>query len=295
MKKINLLKTLFLLISTVALFTACDEKPTETPSEEPSTSTKKISAIYDLDDNNALLAKYIWNGNKLTKIENYENGFLDYTETFTYNGSLLTQYDCEDETVTFSYENNLLSKIVYTYSGSNEWEEYTVAERNGNMITRFDIKVYSDYSKRKTEKRQIFKPLQNREAFFAKLAGRNTKETEIDELSLEFTYSGNNIVTETWTEYDNEYGDYAYRYINTYDNKTNPFKNIFMSVVDAEYWSVNNCLTITEENGWDSEYPASSLYATNSYEYNGDLPVKATITYPWDGGIDVYRMLYEYK
>lgn len=285
-----------LLLMVVAfLFTSCNEDPIDPP-EKPTLPTikNKISEIYDLSDGgDVLCAKYFWNSNKLTKVDVYENdGSIAYTEKYTYNGDLLTKYEDGNITATLSYNNNQLSMIIIQ-DGIDYTMEYVVQERDGDQITKFAIRVYeSDLSAKNTTKNRKNSFLRNSDTFRKKIAKKNSsKDESIEEGWLILQYSANNVVKETWGYYDEEDGDYEWDQIYTYDNKTNPFRNIFEGDISAPYFSENNNLSITEYD----EFFGEDLFCTSTYEYENNLPVKQTTTYPWSDGdeIIITRFVYE--
>lgn len=286
-----------LLLSMTVLLSSCKENPEPEPDPTPTPSVeKKISAIYDLGDNEeTLLCKFFWEGDKLMKVENYDTDsyYLSYTEIYTYNGSLLSKYDDGETVATFSYSNNLLTGL--NMSGDGARFDFTVTERNGDKITKlsFDLYVDEEFAKVKTDKRKANRFSQILTALKERAEKQGKGEVLYGGGTIELVYSGNNVVKEKWLQYyeDENVGEtYTWEIIYTYDSKINPFQNMFMGYIDAEYFSANNALSIFFD---DEDWVVQN--STTVYEYDGNYPVKLTITDMASGSPEVWKLRYEYK
>lgn len=269
-----------LVIAFVALFafasTSCHKDGVFNPK-------KKISRVFTQYNGGSknLAATYVWNKNKLEKID-YGDGDIAY---YTYDGKKVSKISNGARVVNFTYDGAKLSKVEISYEG--QLEESIAVTHDGNKITKLVMTgYYSDYKDAKDIVRTglslngilpattcdnlVEKQIQ------AKESGRKGTYT----YTLEFKYDGWNIIEERWVE-DNDV--YAY----TYDKGNNPFFGLFGGEDYVQYLeSKNNIEKVS--NTYDGEYSESSF----QYSYDGKWPTEKR-RFDSDNTLD-YTYFYEY-
>lgn len=257
-----------MVIAFVALFafasTSCHKDGVFNPK-------KKISRVFTQYNGGSknLAATYVWNKNKLEKID-YGDGDIAY---YTYDGKKVSKISNGAQVVNFTYDGAKLSKVEISYEG--QLEESIAVTHDGNKITKLVITGYdSDYKDAKDIVRTglslrgilpattcdnlVEKQIQ------AKESGRKGTYT----YTIEFKYDGWNIIEERWVE-DNDV--YAY----TYDKGNNPFFGLFGGGEDyVEYLeSKNNIEKVS--NTYNGEYSESFF----QYSYDGKWPTERRRVY----------------
>lgn len=270
-----------MVIAFVALFafasTSCHKDGVFNPK-------KKISRVFYQDNGGSknLAATYVWNKNKLDKID-YGDGDIAY---YTYDGKKVSKISNGARVVNFTYDGAKLSKVEISYEG--QLEESIAVTHDGNKITKLVMTgYYSDYKDAKDIVRTglslngilpattcdnlVEKQIQ------AKESGRKGTYT----YTLEFKYDGWNIIEERWVE-DNDV--YAY----TYDKGNNPFFGLFGGEDYVQYLeSKNNIEKVS--NTYDGEYSESFF----QYSYDGKWPTEKRRIYS-DNTLG-YTYFYEYE
>lgn len=275
-----------MVIAFVALFafasTSCHKDGVFNPK-------KKISRVFYQYNGGSktLAATYVWNKNKLDKID-YGDGDIAY---YTYDGKKVSKISNGAQVVNFTYDGAKLSKVELSYEG--QLEESIAVTHDGNKITKLVITEYdSDYKDAKDIVRTglslrgilpattcdnlVEKQIQ------AKESGRKGTYT----YTLEFKYDGWNIIEERWVE-DNDV--YAF----TYDKCNNPFFGLFGGDFggDGDYVdyleSKNNIEKVS--NTYDGEYSESFF----QYSYDGKWPTEKRRIYS-DNTLG-YTYFYEYE
>ena len=245
---------------------------------------EQISRVFrDYGEGDGKELKEVWNWDKkmLTSIDHYSDGYLSWTEDFTYNKkNQLERVDCyaERETVEYLYDGNKLNKSTYYYKGSIE-EEYTF-KYDGNKISEIEI-FYMDKSK--GEKRLLnegHNPIkmmldensyQEVNKFIAK------KEASRYIITMKLEWEKNNVSKMTL-----EAGTERLVYDFKHDDKINFVGNIEgryifngdVDVVVADGFSGNICIKTTEGVGMMvNKILKEELLATyNDYFKNKDVP-----------------------
>lgn len=270
-----------LVIAFVALFafasTSCHKDGVFNPK-------KKISRVFYQDNGGSktLAATYVWNKNKLDKID-YGDGDIAY---YTYDGKKVSKISNGARVVNFTYDGAKLSKVEISYEG--QLEESIAVTHDGNKITKLVItEYYSDYKDAKDIVRTglslrgilpattcdnlVEKQIQ------AKESGRKGTYT----YTLEFKYDGWNIIEARWVE-DNDV--YAY----TYDKGNNPFFGLFGGEDYVQYLESKNNIEKVR-NTYDGEYSESFF----QYSYDGKWPTEKRRIYS-DNTLG-YTYFYEYE
>lgn len=272
-----------MVIAFVALFafasTSCHKDGVFNPK-------KKISRVFYQYNGGSktLAATYVWNKNKLDKID-YGDGDIAY---YTYDGKKVSKISNGAQVVNFTYDGAKLSKVELSYEG--QLEESIAVTHDGNKITKLVITEYdSDYKDAKDIVRTglslrgilpattcdnlVEKQIQ------AKESGRKGTYT----YTVEFKYDGWNIIEERWVESNDIY---AY----TYDKCNNPFFGLFGGEGGdyVEYLeSKNNIEKVS--NTYDGEYSESFF----QYSYDGKWPTEKRRIYS-DNTLG-YTYFYEYE
>lgn len=248
---------------------------------------EQISRVFrDYGEGDGKELKEVWNWDKkmLTSIDHYSDGYLSWTEDFTYNKkNQLERVDCyaDRETVEYLYDGNKLNKSTYYYKGSIE-EEYTF-KYDGNKISEIEI-FYMDKSK--GEKRLLnegHNPIkmmldensyQEVNKFIAK------KEASRYIITMKLEWEKNNVSKMTL-----EAGTERLVFDFKHDDKINPYKNFFdLYTFYSEEWndvelsfSKNN---VTETRATYTDEGESETEITKySYTYDGKVPTVQRATY----------------
>ena len=297
--------TLFAVaIAGICLFTACKKDGNFNPKE-------KISAIYRSGESTSsyggetqtyttpkhLTEKWIWDGNKLASIENYDyeidgnnnvTSELDYIIDFEYDGkqlSKITQRGNSNYYVEFLYDGKKIDKVNGYYR--NTLEESFSFEYDGKKISKIILKYFDDVDYAKADMRKInfMKELVLRtvmpdvdaakkvESIMSRSASKG--EENYSTYTYTLTWNGNNI-----SSLSTEEGTMTM----TYDNKNNPIKGFLgaiVSVTDAtdsgiDFCNENNIVSLTSSSTFEGENFTNTENYT--YTYDGKWPVTCTST-----------------
>ena len=275
--------TRIMVLAFVALFafafTSCHKDGVFNPK-------KKISRVFYQSNggDKSLEATYIWNKNKLDKID-YGGGSFAY---FTYDGKKVSKISIGAEVINFTYDGAKLSKVEISYEG--QLYESVAVTHDGNKITKLAITYYeSDYK----DAQSIIRSGLSLRGILPATTCDNLIEKQIQakesgrkgtyNYTVEFKYDGWNIIEERWVE-DSDV------YTFTYDKGNNPFFGLFYgdggdSVDFLE--SKNNIEKVS--NTYAGEYGESSF----QYSYDGKWPTEKRRLYS-DGTLR-YTYFYEYE
>lgn len=270
-----------LVIAFVALFafasTSCHKDGVFNPK-------KKISRLFYQSNggDKSLVATYIWNKNKLDKID-YGGGNFTY---YTYDGKKVSKITTGSSVANFTYDGAKLSKVEVSYEG--QLETSVAVTHDGNKISKL---VITEYESDKDAQNIVHTGLSLRgilpatacdnlieKQIQAKESGRKGTYT----YTVEFKYDGWNIIEERWVESNDIY---AY----TYDKCNNPFFGLFGGEGGdyVEYLeSKNNIEKVS--NTYDGGYSESSF----QYSYDGKWPTEKRRFYS-DNTLG-YTYFYEY-
>lgn len=257
-----------LVIAFVALFafasTSCHKDGVFNPK-------KKISRVFTQYNGGSktLAATYVWNKNKLEKID-YGDGDIAY---YTYDGKKVSKITYGAQVMNFTYDGAKLSKVEVSYEGQLYYS-YAVTH-DGNKITKL---VVTEYDSDKNDVKSIVRTGLCLRGILPATTCDNLVEKQIQAkesgrkgtytYTLEFKYDGWNIIEERWVE-DNSV--YAY----TYDKGNNPFFGLFGG--DGDYVgyleSKNNIEKVS--NTYDGDYSEFSY----QYSYDGKWPTERRRVY----------------
>ena len=251
------------LVATFAFaFTSCHKDGVYNPS-------KKISRVfYQYPGGNKILqGTFIWNKNKLEKID-YGDGDIAY---YKYDGNQLSSIALDGEVINFKYDGSKLSKIEIIYDG--QMEESIVVTHDGNkiskiVITEYDVD-YANYERsimRKTSNLKGILPAATCDNIAKKLILDHKKGLKSsDSYTIEFKYDGKNIAEERWVEYG---ATYTY----TYDKSNNPFFGLFGEVNGSDYVDFLESKNNIEKVG--CSYNGGYDEFTYEYSYDGKWPTE---------------------
>lgn len=235
---------------------------------------KKIQRVYY---SSTYTDKYLdeawdWNGKKLEAINHYtSSGNLSWTENFSYDGSRLIRVDdyLGSEYTTYEYDGNKLKTVNYYYrNGLETTATYTY---DGSKLSKMTITNYDSKSVRNGHLESAYMPFSTEVAevldkCIAK-AGLHNQDREIEVMTYQFTWNGNNISKIVVSQDAN-----MATAILQYDDKNNPMQgylNLYSetgeSMVPILTRSTNN---ITQIVASDSD--GDSEVVNFTYQYDND-------------------------
>lgn len=275
-----------LVIAFVALFafasTSCHKDGVFNPK-------KKISRVFTQYNGGSknLAATYVWNKNKLEKID-YGDGDIAY---YTYDGKKVSKISNGAVVMNFTYDGAKLSKVEISYEGQLYCS--VAVTHDGNKITKLVI-VITEYDSDYKDAKDIVRTGLSLRGILPATTCDNLVEKQIQAKesgrkgtytsTIEFKYDGWNIIEERWVE-DNDV--YAY----TYDKGNNPFFGLFGG--DGDYVdlveSKNNIEKVS--NTYNGEYSESFF----QYSYDGKWPTERRRVYSDNSlGTTYFYEYYEY-
>lgn len=281
---------------------------TEKIKEGEYTPEKRINRVYrDNGYGKTLREIWRWNDNLLQSIDHYSSGSVSWVEEFTYNDNnqiVRVEDFLNGETMEYEYDGSNISKAIYYYEGSMEYEfsfKYT-----DNKITEIEY-LYYDYKKRNSsrlvrEGNSPIKMLLTEETYqvLDKLVN-NSVNRGVYAITIKLTWKENNVSKMELRE-----GDSELIVDMKYDTKSNPFRNYYNLYGPTEFegvdegemmhstFSVNN---ITEER-WveNDEGDTYTWVIRHSYSYDGMFPTVQRSSYQdEDGDTDSQILYYEYE
>jgi len=291
MKKYFVLST---VIMVFAIFlNACDKEGIYNPKE-------KIKAIYLQyeDEKKIQTEEWTWQDNLLTKITypnedgvntvfNYDNKrlvkIIEYDEgieegymTFTYDKALLLKVEMfsDDELemkIDITHDKKKITKMTMTsYDNEDEYESasYKSIQRSDMLSRMMRFVVGKERAQR-----------------IVKIMQRKSNQT----YSMEFTYDGDNVVTEKMISEGVTYYNSTY----TYDDKLNPF-------YDCWYFGESGALALSKNNVTKETYTStddediSTMTYNLSYVYDGKFPIEIKTSYKYFDETYSYTTFYEY-
>lgn len=283
-----------MLAATVLMFASCQK------SEGYYNPARKISKIYESSEmfytvagqtttyphEKHMTEEWTWDGNKLKKIDFYhDNGELEETATFTYDGKVVTKIEWTDTSLAeFVYDGKLL-KAIKIFIGGAPYSETVVTQRDGKKITEFVAYVYVDNISNskcaranQTALRLMLPELaaQDIAQHMEVLRDAKSKADTYEVNPIRLTWDDDNVTNMVMTS--NAY-DTRIEQVYAYDNKTNPYRAFTYYLcgpnVMNDWGSSNNPVL-------DSTYMTGETYMNYglhyTYEYDGDWPVKRIYT-----------------
>lgn len=269
---------------------SCDKDGVYNPKE-------KIKAIYEQsgDESKALIEEWTWQDNLLTKI-NYptEEG---RTTVFQYEKEQLMkviEYNegIESVNMNFTYDKNFLQKVEMFSDGKLLMDIAITHDKK--KITKMIMTEYVGegvYNQKSVQQTDVIARMmrfvvgKERAQNIAKILQRKTNQV----ITMEFTYDGDNVITEK-TISDGE----TYLTVNyTYDEKLNPFYDaLYYGESGAMALSKNNVVKETQTSTYE-DAPFTITYNI-SYVYDGKFPVEAKTSYTYFEQTITYSTFYEY-
>lgn len=197
--------------------------------------------------------RFTWNGNRLTRVEDWDGNSMDSYTEFSYNGSTLSEFTFHET----GKKGNEVAQVRLTYSG--------------NRLSRADVYVNG----------VLNTTVQFTCNSMNQITGLNANNGDF---VMNFTWENGDVVRrDVVSEGYNNY---------TYDNHRNPFNDAFalyMMFLDegsCEYMSSHN---LTYEH-WTSNYDNYSSSRSYTLTYTDDYP--ATRSYSGSGGSGTYHYYY---
>ncbi|HOS15749.1 MAG TPA: hypothetical protein PKX15_01805 [Bacteroidales bacterium] len=289
MKKYFVLST---VIMVFAIFlNACDKEGIYNPKE-------KIKAIYEQyeDEKKIQTEEWTWQDNLLTKIT-YPS--LDGVNTvFNYENKRLVkiiEYDegIEEGYMTFTYDKALLLKVEMF--SDDELEMKIDITHDKKKITKMNFTHYFDEyesaSHKSIQRSEMLSRMmrfvvgKERAQRIVKIMQRKSNQT----YSMEFTYDGDNVVTEKIISDGVTYLTHTY----TYDEKLNPFYDaLYFAESGALALSKNNVTKETATSTYDEDISTTTYNI--SYVYDGKFPIEVKTSYTYFDETYSYTTFYEY-
>lgn len=296
MKKVLILSLCAVLC---AALTSCEKE--NDGKYNPGKKIKKI--YYDYGGQSFLMQGWNWDGKLLTSVNYYTSeGDIMSTENYSYDkNNRIVRIREGNENLDFSYENGKIKSAKYYWVNILE-ESYTFIYEN-NKLSKIECVSYVPNGYDKNQKR--LNPLvalmpQGGDVLIKAVKKLNTQQKGEDRAVLELTWEGKNISHIHGYLVGDDSGETMDAYF-TYDDKINPFKgwspmwfNEVIGMWDDTYrntFNYGNMLTssyIYKENGVEYDH----FNMVFSYEYDGKYPVKMTISE--EGENDYEFFLIEY-
>lgn len=299
MKRISLI---FALITLVA-FTSCKKDDVVDGYYNPK---DKISKIYkeDATGNKQLFEVWNWDKKKLKSIEIYnDEGNISNVETYFYDGDgriatvhgsyngIYSKYYYNDELLDY-IEFYLDDFNVHNLIGDTDTILYNVlyarfdfSYNADNRFTEVKSTVYNFWNDIVTKSISSFNPFrfilpENTCNSMMEVMKYNAKHSPsrndtLRTTTMYFEWDGDNI--SKWTsEYYGSDTDATYIETYQYDDKTNPYNNLYDSFAASSYKKFSNVNNMTRCSmkliEGDNELPGGEV--TYTYEYEKDLPIK---------------------
>ena len=268
------MKKILMLLSLVVVFAFSACKPTPQPEGgDDSKTQKRISKIYaDYGYGKKLDEVWNWDNEQLKKIEYYNSdNKVSYEEYYTYNDKgqvvRIENYG-DDEYIEFNYDGNKLTKARLYYDGELE-EDWRFSYENDKISKAELVYVAKAGSAKNISTLKMILPFDIANNVSDIMAKDMLNNSHRGGCYLELTWDNDNISkVEYVDDGDRTVLDYKY------DNKLNPFNNIWRMYVEeciVDFGNKNNVTQIVSSYNEDGE---SSNEVTNySYSYEGDYPI----------------------
>jgi len=231
-------KLLFLMGVSILFFTSCIPNPEENPDPFiPPTAALLRKTVDTYDNGDVITSLYNYNGNKIV--------------------SIITDFD--EENLFFTYSGDLITKLEF--------------KDVDGVVTEFNNYEYDDTHRLVTFKRiDPTNDLGDKETYVYNTDGTITVTYFSGDATTQNLVSGTGTISFANGEVSNitsDSGTYSY----TYDNKSNPLKNVTgwskIAFTDGEADAVLHNITsqIREDGG------SSPVTFTYTYTYSNDFPV----------------------
>ncbi|NLA23917.1 MAG: hypothetical protein GX879_03020 [Bacteroidales bacterium] len=274
------MKRMFLIsaiILAVLAFSSCEKK------SGVYTPKKKISRVYEqwTGGNKMLSEKWTWDGNLLSKIEEYWDGELYGTYRYKYDGKQVSEIiEVDGYTAKFKYDGKKLNKIEVSY---NNFILMTFTPKyTKNNITEIEV-VENDVDYNYTKVGKLLRGVLPENTFkHDAVSNKSTRGTMSSETyTMKFTYESSNIKKKEIIYQDG----YTETFVYTYDKGKNPYNGLLISPTNLFELSKNNVIkeVIEDSEGYYKEYEYDYTYENNypteiTYQ-NGGYTYTSFITY----------------
>ena len=265
MKKINFSIVTLLAVALMFVFASCTKDGIYKPK-------KKISKIYetvvtDPNPEKVLTETWTWDGNLLSQIQ-YEDG--DIT-TFTYEKKQLTAINSDFGRTELAYDGKFIDEMKLYYD--NKLYMTTKFQHEKNLISGYTV----EYEGLDVDKAKVARLIENTFRFIApeiahneaanylKAAESNLKGNVMR--TVTYKYDGKNVIEQT-----DKYGNNTVVYTYTYSEYKNPFYGL-LSEMQLSKNAPATCVR-TEEGMPEYNY-------TYTYKADGKVPTQVTETLKW--------------
>ena len=286
-----------LCVTIIALFASCNKDP-----DGVYNPAKKIHKIYEVNDVYGTYVSEVWNwnGNQLASINRYDHrGDLYATNTYQYDGDRLITIRNISSYATLNYKENKIDCINVYLTGKNAPIAVYSFQYKGNKLSHL-LTIVDDNQFSLLDKKSLVNPLKfilpEVCASVEKLIEKSENESKGEvTITMDFTWTGKNI-TSVETNMVSDHSASSDVTKCTFDHKQNPVEGFLGSLFGSGnlYCNQNNLLSATT-----TSFGTPFLTTTYDYEYEGNYPVKMTVTTTYQDlyeGIipDVVTYIYEY-
>jgi hypothetical protein len=302
MKKtyLTLIPLAVLLIAFCVPFYSCkpEEPEEEKPIEKPLVQEPKLKKVYVQNPNNEtkhLMQEWFWDKNILKKIVYYsDNENIEKTSNYFYEKNRLVKVEDEGGSFHISNSNSNYSKIEYYRNDFDVPIATCDFFYENNKVSKIIYTADDDFWVNKITK-GVFSPSVIPKEFTSAIESESKRKSEND-ITITYKYSGDNI--EKMQLIISGFV-ITYTFI-SYDKMKNPFHNKLQFYYDELYL---NELVTSKNNLLEMElYIPFELSGTikYSYKYEKNMPVEEEqIVTVYDGGssgnTEVYKTYYEYE
>lgn len=277
MKKLCAIIIGFALLSA---FYACQKDPLGVYNPK-----HKISEIYGELEGHHLQERWIWDGDKLIRINFYKrDGDLNYAHNYIYDGQRVARIESDDLHSDFFYDGKKLTEIK-TFEGDELLDTYVFSYEK-NRLSHLSINQRSK-SAAVGELLPLFIPgYEQLEAERVRLEEEKGNSYYFTSAEIDFIWMGNDVQNMK-TVLSSPYGVKHYVFTYVYDNNVNPRYNFLAMSVGQQlvtedpvnlFFSQHNVIGIyvTDE---DLPPQLNTQSLTYSYDYYDKCPTKMYRTY----------------
>lgn len=285
-----------LALAVIVLMAACNKSQ-----DGVYNPAKKIQKIYTMNDDGekVLTEAWHWDGNTLASVDRY-TGMLTNTDQFSYDlKNRLVRIENANSYTEISYDGNELDEIdmygkVAPYTGEL-LAEYDFEYKNGKISKiEMESEMFENW-----DKAQMSNPLR----FIVpeicpavqQFVKENPSEAKSVKITMLLTWKGNNVETIGITMDDSFFPATVSETVEcAFDKKSNPFYGLVSQmgseITNNLFLNKNNMLNMTARVG-----AVTVTTMENTYEYDGDYPVKMVSKMTDDeGNVENQTVIYEY-
>lgn len=295
----NLIKLLPIAIALLFLATSCEKEGVYNPKQ-------KIAHLYATQTTTqngvtTTIDKYLWQNwnwdkNLLTSIDYYmPDGSLWYTESYQYDNQkrLIEISSTQDSKYAITYDGKHLSHIDCFYE--SELGQQIDFFYDGSLLTEIKSTIFEDKGKSARLLPAVLQFIPNlpEQAANHILAKINSTKSGNMISTYKIEWAGKNIskITE---DMSSDYFSFTVISEYTYDNKRNPFKNLFSTTFN-ELYNANNVVKDSSIQTYSLSDDVFHSYTEYQYTYEGDYPTSKTYLNNGNTYTIARTEYYEYK